>query len=80
MDHQLPKPFIIIVSLIQGVLLTLLYQSVENKVWPGTEPLWLIPLVTFTISFPLLTLLSITKTNALATVKYLLLLPLYCQF
>jgi hypothetical protein len=73
MDHQLPKPFIIIVSLIQGVLLTLLYQSVENKVWPGTEPLWLIPLVTFTISFPLLTLLSITKTNALATVKYLLL-------
>jgi hypothetical protein len=72
MDHQLPKPFIIIVSLIQGILLTLLYQSVEYKVWPGTEPLWLIPLVTFTISYPLLTLLSITKTNALATVKYLL--------
>jgi hypothetical protein len=72
MDHQLPKPFIILVSLLQGILLTLLYQSVEHKVWPGTEPLWLIPLVTFTISYPLLTLVSITKTNAIETVKYLL--------
>ena len=72
MDHQLPKAFIIIVSLIQGILLTLLYQSVEHQVWPGTEPLWLIPLVTFTISYPVLTLLSITKTNAITTVKYLL--------
>lgn len=50
----------------------MLYQSVEHKVWPGTEPLWLIPLVTFSITLPLLTLLSITKTNGKATVKYLL--------
>jgi len=72
MDNQLPKPLIITISLIQGILLTLLYQSVEYKMWPGTEPLWLIPLVTFSISLPLLTLLSITKTNAKAALKYLL--------
>jgi hypothetical protein len=72
MDNQIPKPLIITISLIQGILLTLLYQSVEHKIWPGTEPLWLIPLVTISISLPLLTLLSITKTNGKATLKYLL--------
>ncbi|MBA6231774.1 MULTISPECIES: DUF4153 domain-containing protein [unclassified Colwellia] len=72
MDNQLPKPLIITISLIQGILLTLLYQSVEHKIWPSTEPIWLISLVTVSISFPLLTLLSITKTNSKATVKYLL--------
>jgi hypothetical protein len=72
MDNQLPKPLIITISLIQGILLTLLYQSVEHKIWPSTEPIWLISLVTASISFPLLTLLSITKTNSKATVKYLL--------
>jgi hypothetical protein len=72
MDNQLPKSLIITISLIQGILLTLLYRSVENQVWPGTEPLWLVPLATFTISFPLLLLLSITKGNIRATVTFLL--------
>lgn len=72
MDNQLPKPLIITISLIQGLLLTLLYQSVEHKVWPSTEPLWIVSLVTLTITLPLLTFLSITKANANVTVKYLL--------
>lgn len=72
MDNQLPKPLIIAIALIQGILLTLLYQSVEHQVWPGTAPTWLTALVTFVITLPLLTLLSISQTNAKATVKYLL--------
>ena len=72
MDNQLPKPLIIIISLIQGLLLTLLYRSVESEIWPSTEPLWLISFVTFTLSFPLFFLLSITKNNISATFKYLL--------
>lgn len=72
MDNQLPKPLIITLSFIQGILLTLLYQSVEHQFWPGTEPVWLMLLATFTISFPLLILLSITKSNGVLTVKYLL--------
>lgn len=72
MDNQLPKPLIITLSLIQGLLLTLLYQSAEHQFWPGTEPAWLTLLATFTISFPLLVLLSITKSNGLLTVKFLL--------
>ncbi len=72
MDNQLPKPTIVITSLIQGIILTLLYRSVENQQWPATEPLWLTSLATLAISLPLLTLLCITKNNLKQTLKYLL--------
>jgi len=72
MDSQLPKPLIITISLIQGILLTLLYSSVEYQVWPATKTLWLVSLATFTISFPLLLLLSITKETISASFKFLL--------
>ena len=72
MDNQLPKPLIIIISLIQGLFLTLLYQSIDNGVWPSEDPVWLTALLTFSITFPFLTLLCITKTNYLSTIKYIL--------
>ncbi|WP_448248664.1 DUF4153 domain-containing protein [Thalassotalea agariperforans] len=72
MDNQLPKALIIIISLIQGIVLTLLYQSVKYKVWPAIEPVWLTSLVTLAISLPLLSLLSITKNNVKEIIKYLL--------
>ncbi|MDO6425737.1 DUF4153 domain-containing protein [Thalassotalea sp. 1_MG-2023] len=72
MENQIPKPFIIVLALIQGVLLTLLYQSVEQSVWPATQPIWLTSLATFAISFPLLTFLCITKINGKEIAKYLL--------
>ncbi|OKY27569.1 DUF4153 domain-containing protein [Thalassotalea sp. PP2-459] len=72
MDNQLPKPFIIVFALLQGAILTLLYQSVEQSSWPATQPVWLTSLATFAISFPLLTFLCITKTNGKAIAKYLL--------
>jgi len=71
MDNQLPKPLIIAISLFQGIVLTLLYQSVEHNFWPATEPVWLTSLTTLAISLPLLTLLCITKSNIPNTVKYL---------
>lgn len=71
MDNQLPKPLIISISLIQGIVLTLLYQSVKYKVWPAIEPMWLTSLVTLAISLPLLTLLSVTKSNVKEIIKYL---------
>ncbi|WP_448546703.1 DUF4153 domain-containing protein [Thalassotalea fusca] len=71
MDNQLPKPLIIAISLVQGIVLTLLYQSVEQGIWPATAPVWLTSLTTLAISFPLLTLLCITKSNIRDTVKYL---------
>lgn len=72
MNNVLPKPLIIIISLIQAIVLTLLYQSNKYQLWPSTDQVWFVGLVTFAISFPLLTLLSVTKTNIIATTKYLL--------
>ncbi|WP_299264601.1 DUF4153 domain-containing protein [uncultured Psychrosphaera sp.] len=72
MDNQLPKPLIIIISLIQGILLTLLYQSSESQSWPSSNPIWFISLMTFIISFPFLTLLCITKQKVIGCFKYLL--------
>lgn len=72
MDNRLPKPLIISISLIQGIFLTLLYQSVERNTWPATEPVWLTGLATLAISLPLLTLLCVTNSNIKETVKYIL--------
>ncbi|WP_257325427.1 DUF4153 domain-containing protein [Pseudoalteromonas rhizosphaerae] len=72
MDNQLPKPFIFVLSLVQGIILTLLYRSVENQLWPATEPVWLFSLVTFTISFVLLTLLAVEQANIKKLLSYLL--------
>lgn len=72
MDTHLPKRLIISFSLIQSIVLTLLYRSAENEFWPGTSPVWLFSLVTFFISFPLLVSLCITKTNLKDTIKFLL--------
>lgn len=72
MDNQLPKPFIIALALIQGIILTLLYQTVEHSSWPATDPIWITSIATFVISFPLLTFLCITKVNSKEVAKYLL--------
>lgn len=72
MDTHLPKRLIISFSLIQSIVLTLLYRSAEHEFWPGTSPVWLFSLVTFFISFPLLVSLCITKTNLKDTIKFLL--------
>lgn len=72
MNNQIPKPLIISIAFLQGIALTLLYQSVEHSLWPATNPVWLTSLATFAISFPLLTLLCITTSNVKEIVKYIL--------
>ena len=63
MDSQLPKSFIIILAVVQAIALTLLYSSIENNVWPATSPTWLVSLITFSMSFPLLMLMTVNKNN-----------------
>ena len=71
-NKQLPKPLIFLICLIQGIVLTYLYKSIELELWPGNDLIWLHAIATFCISFPILTLFVITKDNLLAAVKYLL--------
>ena len=72
MENQLPKPLMLVMSLIQGILLALIYRSAEEQFWPGNDPVWLMALATFTIAFPLLTLLTITRQNLKASIKFIL--------
>ncbi|MBH0015283.1 DUF4153 domain-containing protein [Pseudoalteromonas sp. NGC95] len=63
MDSQLPKSFIIILAVLQAIALTFLYSSIENNVWPATNPTWLVSLITFSMSFPLLMLMTVNNNN-----------------
>lgn len=73
MDSQLPKSFIIILAVLQAIALTLLYSSIENNVWPAISPTWLVSLITFSMSFPLLMLMTVNKNNIKTSL--LLILP-----
>ncbi|MDM7861703.1 DUF4153 domain-containing protein [Alteromonas sp. ASW11-36] len=70
-DKRTPKPLIIILALLQGVALTVLYRSNEYGFWPGTDPVWLTSLVTFSISFPLLTFLCVSQANWRRTLLFI---------
>ncbi len=73
MQINLPKTSIIIgISSLQGVILTLLYASFEQQVWPSTDPVWFVALITFFISAPSLTLLSITDANIKSSGKLII--------
>lgn len=72
MNSQLPKALIITIALIQGLLLTLLNRSVDQHLWPSTDPVWLVSLLTFTTAFPMLMFLSVTQRNVKSIVSYLL--------
>ncbi|WP_158970679.1 DUF4153 domain-containing protein [Paraglaciecola sp. L3A3] len=71
-DAQIPRLYIAIIALLQGLTLTYLYKSVEYELWPGTDLTWLVALVTFVISFPSLFLLIASKHDYQSIIKYLL--------
>lgn len=61
MNKQLPVKLMLLLSGVQGGFLTLLYRSVEDGFWPGTDPIWLNGIAAFFITFPLVTLFSVTR-------------------
>ena len=69
---SLPIRFIGIAALIQGILLTLIYRSVENEMWPGSDPVWLAAITTFTLALPFLLFMTITKDNIVSALRYML--------
>ncbi|MBU2882777.1 DUF4153 domain-containing protein [Psychrosphaera sp. B3R10] len=69
---QLSRISIAIIALLQGLTLAYLYKSVDLGFWPGSDLIWLVALVTFFISFPSLFLLTASKHDYKAIIKYLL--------
>lgn len=71
-EAQIPKVYIVVIALIQGLALAYFYQGIENQMWPGTDLTWLTGLVTFFVSFPTLFLLIAGKHDFNAIIKTLL--------
>lgn len=76
MTITFPKPLIFTLALLQGIVLTALYRSVEMHVWPATELPWLYALLTFSFCFPLLVLFCINQSNTKHTLKIMLIFAL----
>jgi len=47
-----------------------LYSAFDNNTWPSESPLWFYPLWTLAVVVPVLLLLSLTRSNAVAVAKY----------
>ena len=71
-EPQIPTRFIALIALFQGIALAFLYQSLEQKMWPGTDLTWLTALITFFISLPSLFLLIASKQDYKLIIKGLL--------
>lgn len=69
---QLPRLYIFIIAMLQGLALTYLYKSIDLGLWPGLDVVWLIALVTFCISFPSLFLFIASKHDYPKIIKCLL--------
>ena len=66
---DLPRNKMLSLSLVQGVVLLLLWRATTEGTWPSQTPVVNFPLWTFTIAWPLLLLLSIEAGNTVRTFK-----------
>ena len=60
---DLPRNRMLALSLVQGLVLLLLWRAMTEGMWPSQTPVVNFPLWTFTIAWPLLLLLSIETGN-----------------
>lgn len=60
-EIQLPKPTLLLIALIQGLLLLTLHELVEFEVWLHESPSWLYALYAMVIIGPLMLLLSLER-------------------
>ena len=60
---DLPRNKMLALSMVQGLVLLLLWRALNQDMWPSQTPVVNFPLWTFTIAWPLLLLLSIEVGN-----------------
>lgn len=71
-ESQIPSIYIGVIALLQGIVLAYLYQSLELKIWPGTNLTWMTAFATFFISLPTLFLLIASRHDYSKVIKGLL--------
>ena len=65
----LPRTPMLAIAFAQGICLYLLYRAFDNNTWPSESPLWFYPLLTLSVTVPVLLLLSIDRDNTASVFK-----------
>ena len=71
-QSNVPVKELILISLVQGLCLLLLHESIELKFWPYSDRGWLICLYSIAFIAPTLLLLSVEKENFRKVAKFVL--------
>lgn len=77
-DTDIPRPLLIGIALIQGLLLLLLHQLIDHNLWPDDSPEWLMAFYSLVIIGPTLALLSLRRDNWRKILRWLLPFTLVC--
>ena len=71
-SEALPIKLLILISLLQGLGLLVLHQSIDLKFWPQQSPEWLFALYSVAFIWPTTLLLSLTQSNTFTVIKFTL--------
>lgn len=74
----LHKPLLLLISLLQGLGLLVLHESVEYSFWPGTSFGPLFGLIAFALIAPTMLLLTLTRENGGLSAKWIAPFSLLC--
>lgn len=69
---QFPAKLLILISLIQGLILLFLHQSIELKFWPNNSPQWLFCFYSMVFVGPTMLLLGLKTNQEIAVLKWIL--------
>lgn len=72
------KPLLLLISLLQGLGLLVLHESVEYSFWPGTSFGPLFGLIAFALIAPTMLLLTLTRENGGLSAKWIASFSLLC--
>lgn len=70
-DTGIPTKLLILISLIQGLCLLFLHQSIEMKFWPHSSPQWLFAFYSMAFVGPIMMLLSFSSEQVTTQFKWI---------
>ncbi len=70
-NNNLPRILLLAISLLQGIVLLIIYRCLDAHMWPYEHPLYLYPLLALAIITPTLCLLSFTREYLLHFCKWI---------
>jgi hypothetical protein len=74
----LPKPLLLLIALLQGLLLFVLHEAIEFKFWPHDQPQWLFSFYSMVVVAPLMLLLALEQKNGRKLLPWVVPFALAC--